>query len=73
MVDRFNIFVGQLFLSLRDGVRRQEGQTMAEYALILAVITVVTVATLTALGNGIHNKIVSICSSLTGGSAGACP
>ena len=34
-------------------IAREEGQTMAEYAVVLAVITVATVAVFTALSGGI--------------------
>ena len=43
--------------------KRQEGQTMAEYAVVLAVITVATVAVFTALSGGIQgaiNKVTGI-------------
>jgi Flp pilus assembly pilin Flp len=44
--------------------KREEGQTMAEYAVVLAVITVATVAVFTALSGGIsgalHNTIGAI-------------
>jgi Flp pilus assembly pilin Flp len=47
--------------SLRDFVdsipRREEGQTMAEYGVVLAVITVATVAAFTALSGGIAATI----------------
>jgi Flp pilus assembly pilin Flp len=37
--------------------KREEGQTMAEYAVVLAVITVATVAVFTALSGGISGAI----------------
>jgi len=40
--------------------RGQEGQTMAEYAVVLAVITVATVAVFTALSGGISGAINSV-------------
>jgi Flp pilus assembly pilin Flp len=39
---------------------RQEGQTMAEYAVILAVIVVATVAVFTALSGGISGAINNV-------------
>jgi Flp pilus assembly pilin Flp len=39
---------------------REEGQTMAEYAVVLAVITVATVAVFTALSGGISGAITSV-------------
>ena len=40
--------------------KREEGQTMAEYAVVLAVITVATVAVFTALSGGISGAINSV-------------
>ena len=36
---------------------REEGQTMAEYAVVLAVITIATVAVFTALSGGISGAL----------------
>jgi Flp pilus assembly pilin Flp len=36
---------------------REEGQTMAEYAVVLAVIAVATVAAFTALSGGIQGAL----------------
>ena len=41
-------------------IRRQDGQTMAEYAVVLAVITVATVAVFTALSGGISGAITNV-------------
>jgi Flp pilus assembly pilin Flp len=38
-------------------MRREEGQTMAEYAVVLGLITVTTVAVFTALSGGIQAAI----------------
>lgn len=38
----------------------EEGQTMAEYAVVLAVITVATVAVFTALSGGISGAINNV-------------
>jgi Flp pilus assembly pilin Flp len=42
----------------------ERGQTMAEYAVVLAVITVAIVATLVLLAGGINNSLSSVTSSL---------
>lgn len=47
MVDRFNIFVGQLVARMQ----REEGQGMVEYALVLGVVVAIGAA-VTALGLG---------------------
>jgi len=46
----------ELFKTAR---KREEGQTMAEYAVVLAVITVATVAVFTALSGGISGAIAN--------------
>ena len=39
---------------------REEGQTMAEYGVILAVITVAIIAALVALSTGIFDNLMSV-------------
>jgi Flp pilus assembly pilin Flp len=41
----------------RASLRRDEGQTMAEYGVVLAVITIGAVAVFTALSGGISGAI----------------
>ena len=50
-----------LLVTLRD---RQKGQTMAEYAVVLTVITIAIVATLTLLAGGIKSTLNSVTSKL---------
>jgi Flp pilus assembly pilin Flp len=38
-------------------LRREDGQTMAEYGVVLAVITIALVATFTALSGGITGAV----------------
>jgi Flp pilus assembly pilin Flp len=40
--------------------KRQEGQTMAEYAVVLGVITLAVVAVFTALAGGINSAITKV-------------
>lgn len=46
---------------------RQEGQTMAEYGVVLAVITIGAVAVFTALSGGIKSAINNVIGLLPGG------
>ena len=45
-------------------LRREDGQTLAEYALILSLIAVVAILALTALGTGISGILDQIAGSL---------
>jgi len=50
-------YLSELFASIR---RREDGQTMAEYGVILAVITVLIIGALLLLSSGIERNIMSV-------------
>jgi Flp pilus assembly pilin Flp len=47
--------------------RREEGQTMAEYGVVLAVITLAVIAAITLLSERVRNAITSVANILPGG------
>jgi pilus assembly protein Flp/PilA len=49
--------LGLLYQWVKDNAKRQEGQAMAEYGLILALIAVVCIVALGLLGTGISGKL----------------
>jgi Flp pilus assembly pilin Flp len=51
---------------VRMNWRKQEGQTMAEYGVVLAVITIATVAVFTLLSGGIRGAITRVIGVLSG-------
>ena len=53
----------KLFASMR---RREEGQTMAEYGVVLAVVTLAVVASLTLLSDNMRAAFESIAGILPG-------
>jgi Flp pilus assembly pilin Flp len=50
----------QFVEALRSGARADAGQTMAEYAVVLAVITLVVVAAITALSGAISSDLSQV-------------
>lgn len=54
----------ELLRRIADYKSRDEGQAMAEYGLILALIAVVAIAALTTLGSGVSSKFASVSTSL---------
>ncbi len=46
------------------GVRKQSGQSLVEYALILALIAVVAILVLQGLGNKVNNTLSSVNANL---------
>ena len=50
--------------------QREEGQAIVEYALILALITVVSLATLTLMGENVQTMLQGVADLLGGIAAG---
>jgi len=60
------MFPIRLYLALQGLREREEGQTLVEYALILALVSVTAVAALQALSGGINGIFSSIVTDLGG-------
>ncbi len=45
-------------------IKRQSGQSLVEYALILALISVVAILVLRGIGNSVNNKLTNINANL---------
>jgi Flp pilus assembly pilin Flp len=58
--------VSRLLDFARRGWREERGQTMAEYGVILAVVTAGIVVALTALSTGVQGAIQNIVQTLGG-------
>jgi len=54
-------YVRAAFASVHE---REEGQALVEYALILALVSVVAIATLQALGTGIVTQLQQVVTAL---------
>ena len=52
------------FSLLRFHAQRQEGQTMAEYGVVLALITLAVVTVIGTLGTTIQTKLQSVVNAL---------
>jgi len=58
MVDFIKYGIPAYFQSMAHTLRnREEGQALVEYALILALISVVAIAVLTDIGTNVTNKL----------------
>lgn len=47
--------------------KREEAQTMAEYGVVLAVITIAVIGAITLLSSNVRNAITSVANILPGG------
>ena len=61
MFDTIMAFALRALASVRE---REEGQALVEYALILALVSVVAIATLQALGTGIVGQLQQVVTAL---------
>ena len=62
LVARWQVFASEA----QNRVRPQEGQTMAEYGVVLAVVTLIVVLALTTLATNIQGAIDSVAGILPG-------
>jgi Flp pilus assembly pilin Flp len=51
---------------LRAGCKREDGQTMAEYGVVMAVITVASLGVFTALSGGVQGTLNRVIGLLPG-------
>jgi pilus assembly protein Flp/PilA len=59
--------VNELVLRLVARLQSEEGQALAEYGLILALIAVVCIAALTVLGLAVSGQLNTIAGAMPGG------
>ena len=53
-----------LYQWVKNNVRREEGQAMAEYGIILALIAAIVIAVLATLGHQVLNALNTVVSAL---------
>jgi Flp pilus assembly pilin Flp len=71
MVDRINSLFVSAWVTAREGFRREEGQALTEYALVLAVVVIGIVAAMGVLVGGIGDKIQAVVDSIAGAAPSA--
>jgi Flp pilus assembly pilin Flp len=67
MVDRFNsLVVGTVIRLTSVELRREEGQALTEYALVLALIVVGSIGIMTIIGTSVTSKFQAVCDAVVG-------
>jgi pilus assembly protein Flp/PilA len=62
MWTQLNQFV--LSLYTRAQIKKEEGQALVEYTLILALVSIVAIAVLTEIGEGVTSKLGEVAEAL---------
>jgi pilus assembly protein Flp/PilA len=65
MREQFSLWMIKAFARIGERRDREDGQALAEYALILALVAVFCIGALTALGGSISGTLNSIASAIT--------
>jgi Flp pilus assembly pilin Flp len=63
-MDRLMLWATTQYLRLEGVTKREEGQTMAEYALILVLVAVAAIGAFRLLGGNISKKVSSIATQI---------
>jgi Flp pilus assembly pilin Flp len=63
-MERMTLWTARLYLRLQTGLKREDGQTMAEYALILVLVAVAAIAAFRLLGTNISAKVSKIATAV---------
>ena len=59
-----NMFASFILDWVKDNIKRQEGQAMAEYGIILALIAAIVIGTLVVLGTKVLNALNTVVDAL---------
>jgi pilus assembly protein Flp/PilA len=65
MREHFSLWIVNTVARISERRDREDGQALAEYALILALVAVFCIGALTALGGSISGTLNSIASAIT--------
>ena len=60
------MFARVAFQWVKDNVKREEGQAMAEYGIILALIAAVVIGLVATLGTDIKTALTTVTNALSG-------
>ena len=61
------MWLQSMYALVTEALRREEGQALVEYALILSLVSVASILILGAVGTDIGGVLTDVASALTGG------
>ena len=65
MIDRLSILIGRIFTMSLEDLKRDEGQTTVEYAVVLVLVIAMAIAAFGFLSSGVQSAMTSIANAIT--------
>jgi Flp pilus assembly pilin Flp len=69
MLDRFSILIGRIATVSLEDLKREEGQTTVEYAVVLVLVIAMAIVAFTALSTAVQGFMTSIGAQITAAAA----
>jgi Flp pilus assembly pilin Flp len=70
MLDRFSILIGRIAAFSLEDLKREDGQTTVEYAVVLVLVIAMAIAAFAALTSGVSSFMTSIGNQISGAASG---
>jgi Flp pilus assembly pilin Flp len=70
MLDRFSILIGRIAAVSLEDLKRDEGQTTVEYAVVATLVIAMAIAAFALLNTAVGTFMTSIGTQLSGAAAG---
>jgi Flp pilus assembly pilin Flp len=70
MLDRFSVLIGRVAAVSLEDLKREEGQTTVEYAVVLVLVIALAIAAFATLSTAVGTFMSSISGLLSGAAAG---
>jgi len=70
MLDRFSILIGRIAAFSLEDLKREEGQTTVEYAVVATLVIAMAIAAFALLNTAVGTFMTSIGTQLSGAAAG---
>jgi Flp pilus assembly pilin Flp len=69
MLDRFSVLIGRIATVSLEDLRREEGQTTVEYAVVITLVIAMAILAFAALSTAVQNFMAGIATQLSGAAA----
>jgi Flp pilus assembly pilin Flp len=70
MLDRFSILIGRIATFRIEDLKREEGQTTVEYAVVITLVIAMAILAFAALSGAVNTFMTDIGKQLSGAAAG---